>query len=175
MRRSRGFTLIELMVVIAIVAILVTLTISVTKGDYSGNPHGVADSVNEAVIFARQRAVANRRYHRIEVQPDQVIVWQWSQFGMATPTGACPPNCWQYLQRISIPNDASIWDAQSTVCAAAGTCSVSQNGSLDFDIDLRPDGSSTGGSIFITNRAQNVKYRVLVYQATGSSYARQNW
>jgi prepilin-type N-terminal cleavage/methylation domain-containing protein len=171
---ARGFTLIELMVVIAIVAILVTMTVSVTKAQYSGNPKGISDQVNSLITMTRQRAVANRRYHKVEILPHEVDVWQWSSFGMATPSGACPPNCWQFLQKIVIPNEGQIWDVSSTVYATTGYTG-GQNTSLDAEIDLRPDGSSTGGTVFITNQVNSEKYRVLVYKTTGSSYARQGW
>ena len=40
---------------------------------------------------------------------------------------------------------------------------------------FKPDGSSTGGTIFITDMQHNKEYRVLVYRITGSAYARQSW
>jgi len=144
-RQSRGFTLIELMVVVAIVAILVTLTVSVTKAQYSGNPRGIADQVNATVTLAKQRAVANRRYHKIEVLPQEIDLWQWSSFGMATPGGSCPPNCWQFLQKTAVPTEGLIWDATTTVYASSGYTG-SKNSSLDFEIDVRPDGSTPGGT-----------------------------
>jgi len=46
----------------------------------------------------------------------------------------------------------TVWDASSTVYASAGAA-VSQHADVDFMIDFRPDGSSTGGTIFVTDSA----------------------
>ena len=73
---------------------------------------------------------------------------------------------------VSVTRMATI--ATTTVWAATGYAGA-KNSSLDFEIDIRPDGSTTGGTIFLTNPANTEKYRVLVYQSTGSSYARQGW
>jgi prepilin-type N-terminal cleavage/methylation domain-containing protein len=173
-KRQRGFTLIEMMVVVAIIAILSGLVISISSRTYGANAQNVSDQINSTVSFARMRAVASRRFHRVEVTPSQIIVWQWSKFGMATPAGSCPANCWQVLQQTTLPNGISVWNTQSTVQVAPGA-TVTQNTSLDAFINFKPDGSSTGGTIFITDRQQSKKYRVLVYKATGSSYARAAW
>jgi prepilin-type N-terminal cleavage/methylation domain-containing protein len=175
--RQRGFTLVEMMVVVAIIAILSALMISLSSRTYGANARNISDELVATYNLCKMRAVSTRRWHRCEATPQALTVYQWSAAGMTVPTGTCIPpatNCYQAIQNVAIPTGVSIWNGSTTVDIGGGA-SVSQNTSLVFDIDFRPDGSSTGGSVFVTDRQQNTKYRVLVYKFTGSSYARQTW
>ena len=164
----RGFTLVELMVVIAIIAVLSVLVISVNGTAYGANATSAGDQLNSAFNFAKLRAISMRRYTRVEVKTKTATVWQSSQTGLVTPTS------WQFVQTFTIPTGASVWDGSTTVYASSGA-TVSQNASVDFMVDFKPDGSSTGGTVFVTDRANAHSTRVLVYRATGSSYARADW
>ena len=99
---------------------------------------------------------------------------------MGVPTGTCslgPPvnACWQVVQVTSLPKSIVLNAATSTVFATAGTATVVQNPALDFSMDFRPDGSSTAGTIFLADNQGTKPWRVIVYKATGSSYARETW
>jgi len=65
--------------------------------------------------------------------------------------------------------------AATALSSAGATVGSTANAAVQFDVDFRPDGSSTGGTVFVTD-VQNLKpWRVLVVNPTGSSYARQGW
>jgi hypothetical protein len=109
--------------------------------------------------------------------PSAITIYQWSAVGMATPTGTCTlpaTNCYQAVQTVSVPNGVVIWNAQAGADVAGGM-TPAQATTLTFDVNFRPDGSSTGGTVFLTDNQSTSFYRVLVYTATGSSYARQGW
>jgi prepilin-type N-terminal cleavage/methylation domain-containing protein len=167
-RRERGFTLVELMVVITIIAVLAGMVIGVNGTAYGASATSVGDQLTSAFGVAKLRAISTRRYTRLEVKSQTATLWQSSQTGMVAPTS------WQFVQTFTIPNGVTVWDGSTTVYASAGA-TVSQNTAVDFTVDFKPDGSSTGGTVFVTDRANAHSTRVVVYRATGSSYARANW
>lgn len=165
---ARGFTLLELMVVVGIIGVLSGMVISVSGTAYGANSSSVGDQLTSALGLAKLRAISTRRITRVEVRARTATVWQSSQTGMVAPTE------WQFYQTFTIPRGVTVWDASTTVQADAGA-TVSQNPDVDFMVDFRPDGSSTGGTIFVTDTANAHPVRVMVYRATGSSYARAEW
>ena len=179
----RAFTLIELMVVVAIVAFLSTIMFSWSGQPWGANPKTMSDQLAAALNTCKMRAVSTRRWHRCELKPQSLTVYQWSAVGMAAPsgtycsTGQPPPSCWQYVQNYQIPTPVKAWSATTTVCSASpctGAPSTATSG-LVFDFDFRPDGSSTGGTAFISDQVGTTKNNVVVYRTTGASYAQTGW
>ena len=185
MRYQRGFTLIEMMVVVAIIGVVAAVTFGMSSKPYTANPRAISEQIVGTMNLAKLRSVSTRRWHRVELTgpsastPNSVVLWQWSQTGMAVPSGTCvagPPvtNCWQVVQKMELPKNVNVYHAATTIYTSTGT-SVTQNAALDFNVDFRPDGSSTGGTAFVADTSGTKKWRVLVRLATGSSYARESW
>jgi prepilin-type N-terminal cleavage/methylation domain-containing protein len=166
---QHGFTLIELMVVVAIIAILSGFVISINKRTYGASANSVADQLVSNASLAKMRAVSTRRWHRLTVSSNSAQLWQ------ATTTGLTTPVAWGLIQATNFPGGTTVWSCSTTVYAAAGTASVSQGTGLPFNLDFSPDGSSTGATCFITDDRAAKKWRVIVYKATGGSYDRESW
>ena len=183
--KARGFTLVELMIVVAILAILATILFSVAGRTYGGatGPR-FAEQLASTMNFARTRALSTRKIHRVEVHPDtaEIDIYAAPTEGMAQSNYNGSGVTVQGVLRVPVPTGVTIW-AGMQGALGSGSASVSQN-SAEYDVDFYPDGSSrpsdasaSSSTIYITDETGNVQnqYRVLVYHTTGSAYARQYW
>lgn len=170
-RRQRGFTLVELMVVIAIITILASFLFSVSGRTYGANAQNISEQIVSTVNLAKMRAASTRRQHLLKIEPHSITMWQASYTGFVPVTD---PNDWVFVQQSVLPSTISIWDVSTTIQATPGA-TVTQNASLSHEMTFKPDGSSTGGTIFITDHQHAKEFRVVVYRVTGGAYARQSW
>jgi len=172
--RHRGFTLIELGVVIAIIGVIAALLISVSGRTYGANATNMSNELATTLNYARTRALATRKIHLVSIEfdldPPQVNVWSAAQSGMAMSNFV--PATAAFVQRLRIPKGVTLYGAEATAKPAGQTPSQS---TAPYEIYFLPDGSATASTIYVTDSSQARNHRVLVYHATGSSYARQAW
>lgn len=181
-RAQRGFTLVELMVVVAIIAVLAGLMFGIAPRPYDANAGVIAEQVNATFIFARTRAVSTRKVHQVEFttatedsQTYQVVnVWAAQATGMAVPASP-PTGYWQLVDSKRVPKGVLVWSAEPSAVTTTGA-TPAQGTNLDYTVLFKPDGSATASTIYLTDRSGSPRYhRVLVYHVTGSSYAREVW
>ncbi len=173
-RRQRGFTIIELMVVVVIIAILSGLMISASSRPYGANAKVVSEQLTTMMNFARLRASATRKTQRVRITPTAAYVESGVTTGLTLPATWDPVP----IQQITWPNTVVVWDvtAGAAPTAASGTEPTAANSGLNVVINFRPDGqASPSSTIWVTDTAESWKYRVIVYHVTGGVYSRQYW
>ena len=184
----RGFTLVELMTVVAIIAILGALVIGLSTKTYGSNATVMSEQLVQTLNFARTRALSTRKIHRVEIHfemnPIEVWVWQASKTGMNRGNILLTaPDDPKFVERTVMPRNVSLFDAVIGAQSAGGYTPSTQK-TTQFDIDFLPNGSAdvagNAGStdpatLYITDGTNARQHRVLVYSATGSSYARKTW
>jgi prepilin-type N-terminal cleavage/methylation domain-containing protein len=166
MRRQRGFTLIELLVVMAIIAIMSALIVTVVNAP--GNPMNASIDVVSQMQFARHRAIASRRVHRVQFEPNLVSIWQSDKTGYQAPTG------YEMIQTVRMPVGVQVWHVANPIVTLVGQNPAQETGIMGT-IDFLPDGSCNSGTVYLNDLQAQNRFQVLAYPTTGASYMREGW
>jgi len=169
--------LIELMTVVAVIAILATLLIGMSVRPYTANVEATAEQAAGTLAFARMRAVSTRKVHRVQFMIDSTTSEPYIVIDQAPTTGmAIPTSNWQMVQYTRMPKGVILWSAAAGVQATPTGTTPTQNAGLPYTMYFKPDGTATPSTIYLRDRGGSVHYyRIYIYQATGSSYVRESW
>jgi len=192
MRKQRGFTLVEMMVVIAIIAILGAMIIGLSGRTYGVNATTFSEQLSQTLQYARNRALQTRRIHRVEIHfeldPVEIYLYQATATGMKRTNITAPAPL--FVERTIVPKSVSLYRAETGAKSAGVYTTPSGGGTVpaktttQFDIDFLPNGTadavagvgpSDASTIYVTEPGEARAVRVLVYAVTGSSYVRQSW
>jgi prepilin-type N-terminal cleavage/methylation domain-containing protein len=176
-RDQRGFTLIELMVAVAVILIFATIVFSLNMQNFGGNAQNTSDAITGQLNLARMRAVSTKNVHAVEVKPQSVTIWQCDTRGMVPPTPSLgSAGCASQVNELDLPSNMWVWNVANSANSGSGA-TPSQNTALDAWIPFYGDGSSpgSGSTLFVTDRQQKSEYRVIVYPITGGAYDRIFW
>jgi prepilin-type N-terminal cleavage/methylation domain-containing protein len=178
-QQPRGFTLLEMMIVVVIIAIFSAVMIGMNGNSYGASAGTISDEIASTLNMARTRALATRKIQRVAVRldlsPPEIQILQSPSLGMSTAlfTAAVSANTLQYVMRLQIPRSVTLW---SVVAGGQIAGQSPTQTTTEYDIDFRPDGSARGAAtIYVTDPQKTKNYRVVVFGATGSTYARQYW
>jgi prepilin-type N-terminal cleavage/methylation domain-containing protein len=165
--RRSGFTLVEMMVVVAIIAVLAGLLISTSSRPVGANARNMSEQIVSTINFARLRAGATRRVHTVQVTGTQLAVYACANTGLVCTT---PPG--DLIQQVRVAKGVTIANTSTTLYPTGGASPTTDTG-LNSALAIRPDGQATAMTIFVTDTRDS--WRVLVYHVTGGAYARQGW
>lgn len=168
MRGQRGFTLVEMAVVIAIVGVLASLAVSADPEDQASSD-GFADQLVADLDQIRLAAMSTRRWHRLTVNASGGTVEQATTIGMATPADYDVTSQFVAPHRILIDSVFA-----GTQVDPTGDSPGSGEG-FDLEIKFAPDGTSTARTIYITDVRGRSKARVAIFAATGLARAYSGW
>lgn len=158
------------MVVLAIIAILTGIAVvSVRKSSYAGTVDGFAAMVAAECTVAQQRAVASKRWQRLDIMPGSVEHWESSTEGMA------PPTVWEHVRTIIAPNNVEVVAVSYKTHVVANDGVPGPGTNLDGVVNFAPDGGAMAATIFVGHLHQDKRSRVTIYRASGTAYAFNEW
>ena len=96
------------------IAILTVTLASDAGGKGAGKPRTTADRITGMIQFARLRAVAQRRYHMVRIEPNVISIWAADNTGFSTPAYTNP-----MIQGMDIPSGVVVWNVENHPLPAA--------------------------------------------------------
>ncbi|HEY7955793.1 MAG TPA: type II secretion system protein [Polyangia bacterium] len=173
-----GFTLIELMVVIAIIAIMtVAAMFSLSGYGKAQDPAALARGVQLMMIRARGDALADN--HQRELSCTTAGCTYFSANTAWTGSGACPgavSPCWVDAgDRVQTGNRALLFDIDSTTDYKTSTPGTQLTSAQTKTITFRPDGTATPATVYISDGNGNNAFKVYVFAGTGMARLVSGW
>lgn len=134
-RRTRGFTLIEVMIVIVIVAILVSIALpayqeSMNKGRRADAKSGLMDAANRLERFMLDRNTYTDTMTDLGFGADPAVSEEgYYSFDVVAPTAACPIGSCYVLEAIPVAGGIQADDGKCTKFILASTGAKTAEGS----------------------------------------------
>jgi hypothetical protein len=160
-----------MMTAVAIIGVLTTAAgLLIKPSEYAKSARGFTDRVAAILDMARERAVASRRFQRIEISSTLIQHFQ------ATTTGLGTPVAYQELNSLYPPSGVSVDAYDASAHLQDGVSVPSAGSGLPAIIDFSPDGTAQGNStVFIGDSELTHKARVVLYGASGTVVVYDGW
>ena len=166
--RQQGFTLIEMMVVVAIIGVVSAIAVQIPEED-DATVDGVAAQVSTELDQSRLRSIADHRWQRMIVSGKTVT------FQVGNTIGMVPPTTWTLDRAISVPSNVQLVAIGSTSAIDPLGGAPSAGTGFTSGITFAPDGSSVPRTIYFDNVRGTSPTRVVVFATTGTVLTRSGW
>jgi prepilin-type N-terminal cleavage/methylation domain-containing protein len=170
--RSAGFTLVELLVVLAMIAILAGLAFSYS-GESKAGLTGFAEQLVGECDAARLRAISTRRWQRMSYDGEErkMVVEQATVTGMDQPDD----DQWAMIAKLSVPATVTLSSIATAANVTAGEGVPEEGTGLDQYLYFEPDGAALPRTVYLQTSDGRKQVRVVIYRATGTAYAKELW